>query len=912
MSTIDELNDLAKKLECNHSDLMQALLNEETSISNSISKKKEELQKKNLKAVKIIKTETANEYEQARIRLESIIPQIEKNDNEVLKVAEYLNVGKMRIQGKEINVSDSIEIPLLIPFIGHSNILLSTETHDESVLSIREIVYRAFLQTAPGQLEVIVYDPQITNTMSPFRSLMGDNNYINVINQQDKFESVLSQIIDDVQEIQNQMQGLSSNLVEFRNKIKQPIGVYRIIVILDFRFSNDDKIFGLISTLMKSSPTAGFSFIVCNDNNHDEEINGIRNICERIRISRKTITWENNNLTANFDITDVNEMVSNVGNIVRNAYSLKIPPVWFSKCEDEGRIWQESSADGVSFAVGKSGLDNVVVTLGDDVSQKHNVIITGAVGQGKSNLIKIIIHSLCLRYSPNEINLYLLDFKEGVTLFPFSNIGKADYLPHAKVLGLESDRMFGLAVLEHIENEFNSRSKKIKPYGDNISKYRAANPNEKMPRIILIIDEFHFLFNKNDDIGEKAADMLDNLARKGRAYGIHIILASQTITGAAALLTRQDGILGQFPIRIALKNNLSESYATFVQGNDAAAKLRLRGQAVINYDYGDAERNKIFTVAYADDKYFDELRKAWWSKVKNVSMPPVVFDGSALHHIGDDLPFIKTMRSNVINNNSFRYVCLGAPISVNQDPVITKITDDPGCNIAILGSGDNSKLISSNDVPTNNAIGIIQAIAITLALQHPNGDARFILLDSIDKSYASKNNYEVWISIMEHIGYPVEIVEKARIGSVINEIAEKIDDNSVDEGTLYILGVSMDNAGNLNKADPDTFVTPADSLAKILSDGSSLGIHFIGCWKNVSTFKKHIGYDGEGYIETKIILHMDQNNVRDIIDPLTNWSSEDNRALVSDQSIGSNPLVIIPYSPVTNADKTKIISTEWG
>ena len=111
------------------------------------------------------------------------------------------------------------------------------------------------------------------------------------------------------------------------------------------------------------------------------------------------------------------------------------------------RMWFDNSINGLTFSIGMHGINNMEITIGDEINQRHNAIITGAVGQGKSNLISMIIHSLCHRYSPKELQLYLLDFKEGVTFKTFSNIGQDVYLPHAKALGLESDSSFGLAVL---------------------------------------------------------------------------------------------------------------------------------------------------------------------------------------------------------------------------------------------------------------------------------------------------------------------------------------------------------------------------------------------------------------------------------------------------------------------------------
>lgn len=80
------------------------------------------------------------------------------------------------------------------------------------------------------------------------------------------------------------------------------------------------------------------------------------------------------------------------------------------------------------------------------------------------------------------------------------------------------------------------------------------------------------------------------------------MLASQSINGAAGLLGKDERIYAQFPVRIALQNTISESYALFGIGNDAAAQLRVRGEAVINENYGAVDSNRKFTVAFAEPK----------------------------------------------------------------------------------------------------------------------------------------------------------------------------------------------------------------------------------------------------------------------------------------------------------------------
>ena len=75
-----------------------------------------------------------------------------------------------------------------------------------------------------------------------------------------------------------------------------------------------------------------------------------------------------------------------------------------------------------------------------------------------------------------------------------------------------------------------------------------------MPRVVLIIDEFHVLFEGSDAEVENAVLYLTKLAKQGRAYGIHLLLASQTISGVSALSTKVDAIFAQFPLRMSLKN----------------------------------------------------------------------------------------------------------------------------------------------------------------------------------------------------------------------------------------------------------------------------------------------------------------------------------------------------------------------
>jgi DNA segregation ATPase FtsK/SpoIIIE-like protein len=102
-------------------------------------------------------------------------------------------------------------------------------------------------------------------------------------------------------------------------------------------------------------------------------------------------------------------------------------------------------------------------------------------------------------------------------------------LPHAKVISIESDREFGLSVLEYVNQQIEERSKLFKSVGnyEKIYEYRNAT-GQKLPRILVIIDEFQYMFQESDQIAQRLNVVMENIVRQGRAFGIHLLIASQS------------------------------------------------------------------------------------------------------------------------------------------------------------------------------------------------------------------------------------------------------------------------------------------------------------------------------------------------------------------------------------------------
>ena len=101
-----------------------------------------------------------------------------------------------------------------------------------------------------------------------------------------------------------------------------------------------------------------------------------------------------------------------------------------------------------------------------------------------------------------------------------------------------------------------------------------------------MVDEFQMLLAGRDAVVREAADLLEDLARRGRSQGIHLVLASQDVRGIEALWGRP-ALVAQFTLRIALPKALR----ILAERNDAA-QTPARHHAVVNAESGMAEGNR--------------------------------------------------------------------------------------------------------------------------------------------------------------------------------------------------------------------------------------------------------------------------------------------------------------------------------
>jgi hypothetical protein len=183
----------------------------------------------------------------------------------------------------------------------------------------------------------------------------------------------------------------------------------------------------------------------------------------------------------------------------------------------------------------------------------------------------------------------LLDYKEGTEFLPYQS------LPHAHVLSTESDPVFGLRTLEYINDEITRRGVLFKKAGvSNIGKYRTET-KKTMPRWVVIIDEFQRMF-QDQSVMSQVEKLFDDLNRRGRAFGIHFVLATQSIYD----LNMTPATLSQLSIRICLKISEMDASKILHVDNLIPATFDKPGKAIYNNNIGLVDSNLQMQVPFID------------------------------------------------------------------------------------------------------------------------------------------------------------------------------------------------------------------------------------------------------------------------------------------------------------------------
>ncbi len=414
-------------------------------------------------------------------------------------------------------------------------------------------------------------------------------------------------------------------------------------------------------------------------------------------------------------------------------------------------IWSKTSKYGLEIPIGKS-FSSKTMNL-EFCPQRDSTIVHGLIGgttgSGKSTLLHDIIINSAWLYSPDELQFILLDFKS-------VEFGIYSGLPHVRVLSTKSDREYGSNVLAYIVSEIEFR-KKLFGRVSSIEEYN--NEQHHVPRILVIIDEFHNLFVSDGALGDLRESNISSqinkhfnkILKEGRSFGIHLLLATQEAGGIQSI----DSYLQQIKLRIVLKMEEKGKFLTY-ENTARPDKLR-RGEGIYNDDFGKEGSNNQFRFAFygndvmthkqvIESEMMEAIRKKS-VEIYNTYSPceKCFYRGGGESTIDDN--------TNVVTevNDERCLVFVGSPVTVRREDVSFELKRKRGNNILIIGA--NSDYLKSLIQLIFTQV-IKQSCSNSIFLACVSSNDEFENLDnSLENVRVLKDNEGLQSAIMELSGH---------------------------------------------------------------------------------------------------------------------------------------------------------------
>lgn len=475
---------------------------------------------------------------------------------------------------------------------------------------------RLFMMLPPGKLNFTFIDPvTLGESFAMFTRLVDiDDRTSEVINGKiwsapADIEQKLKIMTDHISNVtQRCLQGKYDNIYEYNRVAEQNAEAYQVLMLMDFPAGLTDQSLKLLEQIVTSGPKCGVFTVIYRNESQYKKISErsyplITNIetsfqvfnfndnctqitCSGEKVKDKALLWSNLQLPSN---NQMDQIIATLKKSIKNADKVVIGIDKVSNAETT-----ETTKDGIRIPIGIHGANEVqYLTLG--VGGSHHALIAGVAGSGKSSLLHTIILRALTQYSPDELSIYLVDFKRGVEFKIYADFE----LPSFKVVAIESEREFGYNILLALEREQKIRADLFKKsHVDKIEEYRALG--KKMPRVLVIMDEFHELFsNANDEFAKKSATIMERIVRQGRAFGVHLILASQSYSNITGI---DRAVFDQMAVRIVLKCSKADANLLLDNGSTEIDQISIDdpGRAVYNSEAGNKEYNSHFRVAYIE------------------------------------------------------------------------------------------------------------------------------------------------------------------------------------------------------------------------------------------------------------------------------------------------------------------------
>jgi len=776
-------------------------------------------------------------------------------------------------------------LPAALAFPTQASLLLKGEgarAREAAVQTIQVEMLRLLTHLPPGKLRYTIIDPiGLGESFAGFMHLADYDELLvtsRIWTETGHIESRLADLTEHMENVlQKYLRNEFATIEEYNEHAGEVAEPYHILVISDFPSKFSDIAARRLVSIVNSGPRCGVYTLMSVDTSKDFpnsfSMGDIEPQCS-------TFEWRDGSFHSTLpelapwplriDDAPGPEMftgiVKRVGDASKDARRVEVS---FQRVAPQPEAyWTSDSRKGIDLPLGRAGATKLQrLRLGQGTSQ--HMLVAGKTGSGKSTFLHALITNLALHYSADEVNFYLIDFKKGVEFKDYAEFT----LPHARVIAIESDREFGVSTLQRLDEVLQERGELFRRHGvQDINGFRNANPQTPLPRILLVVDEFQEFFIEDDKLGQSAALLLDRLVRQGRAFGMHVVLGSQTLGGAYSLAR---STLGQVAVRVALQCSEADAHLILSEENTAARLLTRPGEAIYNDQNGLLEGNHPFQIAWLSD----EEREDYLRKIQQLAErrgkefePPIVFEGNIPSEAGRNIALRRILEQSAEERlRTSPTMWLGEAVEIKQ-PTSFTFHRQTGSHLLIVGSDSEASL------------GLMGTGLLTLAAQVDLAEgaktARFYVFDGspLDSPDAAQ-----WKRLAEILPAGVRRVtprdSEAALAEVYAEWKDRDEHRDEIRPPVFLFVYHLSKFRDLRKAEDEFSLggfgssggeakppQPGKMFAELLANGPEAGIHVVMWCDSYNNLERWVSRTSMKDLDSRIVFQMNQSDSSNLID----------------------------------------------
>ena len=497
------------------------------------------------------------------------------------------------------------------------------------------------------------------------------------------------------------------------------------------------------------------------------------------------------------------------------------PEYWFNK----------SALEGISVPIGMEGAGKIVNLEFGHPYHSFSAMIGGVVGSGKSVLLHTIITGVLLNYSPEDVQIYLLDFKQGVEFKLYADVNLSNF----RVISVDTEPEFGFAVLKELHDEMGRRSAKFRSTGvsriEEYWRYRGerGETHADMPRLLIIFDEVQALLSDTDSgIAKLCASYIKDLVTmSSRAFGMHLILSTQTYENVRGL---DNGTYSNMHTRIALNSSRESVNVLLDSDNEITDRLSSMdpGQGVFNNNAGDRNANRTYRGAIIEK---EELKR-WLEEIsarqrevmgEEPQRPRILLSGPEDDFENPLTVFASTGQTQEIIADVNYHLYIGESLTM-VNTYLPVLMNDHGSNLLIAGREMENVGLARMIIGYSVLSILYETIRIRGEITRP----LFTVFDLRGNALFGNTDLDMFTYIQDKLPSVFRLITENQILNGIQMLYEELQEAD-DNYQNFVIFYGLNRAKELTAGTYER--SPKEVLEQMFADGPKKGMNFI-VWAN--------------------------------------------------------------------------------